>query len=458
METNNPTSTPSQSGSGQGFVPRSIPASALSELSKIGTPFGKPLTDPIIGQTPGGRATGTQPNDTYQQPPAIVGAYSSTQVLFRARATRHGKAPAQEDTPMHDPSYPTTSIWRNARSGIIATVPKPGFGQLDSSSSWDDGVNNKQTKTEREQASSEVQSPVFSNVGPAQYFSRNQHQHDPFMGRQVQIGASNMSIDYTKLGKARRARETLEKAAGPDSEYRTMVSNWFDGTLRKIDIPAGAFAMWNKQKETLIVTKKSIGDDERCEWTIDDCYKTKYDCATMSRALIVTKDNNGGFFCIDQSQVATFKNAEFPDDTERDFCFCTAQFSVEDLKSEHAVERVIHDFAHKLRMTSMDERLARRIIEYMKEIGDRPGLSIYSMQLHDERGFFQSTPELAAHLGTGRPMVAFIKQSVKAELELEDFFRFVMTKRVTNRPLRGPLRDEDSRSIRLNQAWSNGFQ
>jgi hypothetical protein len=38
-------------------------------------------------------------------------------------------------------------------------------------------------------------------------------------------------------------------------------------------------------------------------------------------------------------------------------------------------------------------------------------------------------------------MVAFIKQTVKAEPELEDFFRFVMTKRVTNRPLRGPLRE-----------------
>jgi len=38
-------------------------------------------------------------------------------------------------------------------------------------------------------------------------------------------------------------------------------------------------------------------------------------------------------------------------------------------------------------------------------------------------------------------VVAFIKQTVKAEPELEDFFRFVMTKQVNKQPLRGPLLD-----------------
>ena len=71
-------------------------------------------------------------------------------------------------------------------------------------------------------------------------------------------------------------------------------------------------------------------------------------------------------FRIDQPQVATFKDLHFPDDKEKDFCFCTAQFSAEDLQSEHAVERVVDDFAGKLRIPGINEKACqehRRICE-----------------------------------------------------------------------------------------------
>ncbi|PMD19018.1 hypothetical protein NA56DRAFT_706062 [Hyaloscypha hepaticicola] len=60
------------------------------------------------------------------------------------------------------------------------------------------------------------------------------------------------------------------------------------------------------------------------------------------------------------------------------------------------------------------------------ETGPEPGLVIYSMYLHSNRGDFPDTPELSKYIGEQRPMIAIIRQKVKTEPELERYFHYIM--------------------------------
>jgi hypothetical protein len=201
--------------------------------------------------------------------------------------------------------------WTSGRPNNVAYAPKPRLGQSNFHSSWND-INVKHAKEEWKQTGSWRHSSASGNFSPTQNFSTKQYQHSQLESGAFGAELRHRNPELQKACQIRRRKEAIEAAAGPDSAYRKVVRAWFDGTPRQTDLPTGAFAGWNRQQKTLIITKKSKGNEDECEWTLDNNYKTKYDCGTQDPCLVITKDNNGGAFRIDRSQDGYFEGRRIP--------------------------------------------------------------------------------------------------------------------------------------------------
>ncbi|KAH7356990.1 hypothetical protein BKA65DRAFT_495912 [Rhexocercosporidium sp. MPI-PUGE-AT-0058] len=228
---------------------------------------------------------------------------------------------------------------------------------------------------------------------------------------------------------AANARRAAEIKAEKEAAHKLLFVNFLDGSPRGGDLVSGPVRNLNRPKDCLIVTRTANGPDpSMAQWADNGHYRMKYDLATQSPAIMLAENwekYGSSPKCVLQPSFFRWVTQE-----GQTWVFKRSSIAWDDI----TLDTIAELFASELDMPNMNPDAAQRVYDWAEAVGTSPGLTFFSFELN-KRCDLEDEPLISKHfmqdIRTTNRRIAIVRNNVKVEQEMDDFFFKIMDYSVT---------------------------